>query len=221
LLAAGFAWTSTTSTFNIAVQLSVPAWVQARALGAYQTIFWAGMALGSALWGFIAERISTPRSLLAAAAGMLLTLPFASRFHLLRGAPPDLSPFQLNRPAPQVAIEPHPEDGPVLVTVEYRVRAEDYAEFTHAIHQLRSVRMRDGVIRWGVFRDTAAPDRIIETFVVESWLEFLRERERMTTSDRAIRDRVRDYHQGEAPPAASFMIYARETGDNAPATLGQ
>lgn len=213
LLAAGFAWTNTTSTFNVAVQLSVPAWVQARALGAYQTVFWAGMALGSALWGFIAERVSTPRSLLTAAAGMLLTLPFAMRFHLLRGAPPDMSPFQLNRPAPQVAIELDHQDGPVLVTIEYRVRAEDYEEFTHAIHQLRIVRMRDGAIRWGVFRDTAAPERMIETFVVESWLEFLRERERMTTSDRAIRDRVRSYHQGEAPPAASFMIYARETSE--------
>lgn len=213
LLAAGFAWTSTTSTFNVAVQLSVPAWVQARALGAYQTVFWGGMALGSALWGLIAERVSTPRSLLAAAAGMLLSLPFASRFHLLRGAPPDLSPYQINRPAPQVAIEPHPEDGPVMVNIEYHIRAQDYAEFTHAIHQFRTVRMRDGAIRWGVFRDTADPERIVETFVVESWLEFLRERERMTTSDRAIRDRVRGYHQGAVPPTASFMIYAREAGE--------
>ena len=70
---------------------------------------------------------------------------------------------------------------------------EDYAEFTHAIHQLRAVRMRDGAIRWGVYRDTAAPERIIENFVVESWLEFLRERERMTKSDRAILDRARSF----------------------------
>ncbi len=212
LLAAGFAWTSTTSTFNVAVQLSVPGWVQARALGAYQTLFWGGMAFGSSLWGFIAERASTTSSLLAASAGMLLSLPFALRFHLLRGAPPDLSPYQLNRPGPQVAIEPNPEDGPVLVSVEYRIRNADYSQFTHAIHQLRAVRMRDGAIRWGVFRDTAAPDRIVENFVVESWLEFLRERERMTKSDRAILDHARSFHQGEGLPVASFMIYARETG---------
>jgi len=91
-----------------------------------------------------------PAELLAAAAGMLLTLPFAMRFHLLRGAPPDLSPFQLNRPAPQVVMEPDHEDGPVMVTIEYRVLVESYAEFTHAIHQLRNIRMRDGAIRWGV-----------------------------------------------------------------------
>lgn len=212
LLAAGFAWTSTTSTFNVAVQLSVPGWVQARALGAYQTIFWAGMAFGSSLWGFVAEHTSTTDSLLAASAGLLVSLPLALRFHLLRGTPPDLSPYQLNRPGPQVAIEPNPEDGPVLVSVEYRIREEDYAQFVRAIHQLRAVRMRDGAIRWGVFRDTAAPERIIENFVVESWLEFLRERERMTKSDRAILDHVRSFHHGEGMPQASFMIYARQVG---------
>lgn len=213
LIAAGFAWTSTTSTFNVAVQLSVPGWVQARALGAYQMVFWAGMSFGSSLWGFVAEHVSTTDSLLAASAGMLVTLPFVLRFHLLRGTPPDLSPYQLNRPGPQVAIEPNPEDGPVLVSVEYRIRDEDYAAFVHAVHQLRTVRMRDGAIRWGVFRDTAVPDRIVENFVVESWLEFLRERERMTKSDRAILDHARSFHRGEGLPAASFMIYARERGN--------
>lgn len=213
LLAAGFAWTSTTSTFNVAVQLSVPGWVQARALGAYQTVFWCGMAFGSSLWGFIAEHASTKQSLLSASAGMLLSLPLALRFHLLRGTPPDLTPYQLNRPGPQVAIEPNPEDGPVLVSIEYRIRPSDYGAFAHAVHQLRTVRMRDGAIRWGVFRDTAVPERIVENFVVESWLEFLRERERMTKSDRAILDRARSFHQGEGLPVASFMIYAREAGD--------
>ncbi len=129
---------------------------------------------------------------------------------MLRGQPPDVSPYQLNRPAPQVVIEPHPEAGPVLVTIEYRVREQDYAAFTHTLHQLRDVRLRDGAIRWGIFQDTAQPERFVETFVVESWLEFLRERERMTTSDRIIRDRARSFHQGDAEPLISFMIYARE-----------
>src|SRR5262249_46635104 len=46
LVASGCAWTSTTSTLNIAVQLSAPAWVQARALGIYQMVFAGGMACG-------------------------------------------------------------------------------------------------------------------------------------------------------------------------------
>jgi MFS family permease len=210
LIAAGFAWTSMTSTMNVAVQLSVPAWVQARALGTYQMIFMGGMALGSVLWGFLAGHFSTSRSLLVAAISLVASLPVAHRFHMLRGKLPDLSPYQLNRPAPQVVIEPHPEAGPVMVTIEYRIRLEDYGPFTHAVHRLRDVRLRDGAIRWGIYQDTAQPERLVETFVMESWLEFLRERERMTASDRVIRDRARSFHQGDSEPVISFMIYARE-----------
>jgi MFS family permease len=213
LIAAGFAWTSTTSTFNVAVQLSVPAWVQARALGTYQMIFQGGMALGSAVWGFWAQHISTSNALMASGIGLLLSIAASRHFHLLKGDLPDLNPYALNRPGPQVVIEPHPEDGPVLITVEYRIRLTDYSDFTRAIHQLREVRMRDGAIRWGIYQDTAEPERMIETFVVESWIEYLRQRERLTAADRLIRDRVVNFHTGDSLPATSHMIYARQIAD--------
>ena len=95
LIAGGFAWTSAMSTLNLAVQISVPAWVQARALGAYQMIFAGGMALGGVIWGFIAEHVSTSKSLMCAAAGLAITLPWSLRFHVLRGVQPDFSPAPL------------------------------------------------------------------------------------------------------------------------------
>ena len=176
----------------------------------YQTIFWGGMALGSAWWGLLAKHFTVPKSLLCAAIGLLLSLPLTRGLHMLPGTVPDLSPFELNRAAPQIAIAPHPEAGPVLITIEYRIRAEDYDEFTRGIHILRGVRMRDGAIRWGVFQDAAYPERFIETFVVESWLEFLRERERMTVSDRNLRDGIWSLNQGNSQPVVSYMVYAKE-----------
>jgi MFS family permease len=211
LVAAGCAWTTTTSTLNIAVQLSVPAWVQARELGIYQMVFAGGMAGGSALWGLIAERASSQTALLAAAAGMAIGVPVALRFPLLRGVPPDLSPYRFQR-TPQPVLEPDPEEGPVLIVIEYRIRPADKNEFLRAVHAVRPLRLRDGAIRWGVFQDTAKPERFVETFVMESWLEFLRARERMTAADRVIRDHVRSFHQGDGDPHVSRMIYARETG---------
>src|ERR1700674_810722 len=105
LIAGGFAWTSAMSTLNLAVQVSVPAWVQARALGAYQMIFAGGMALGGVIWGFIAEHVSTSKSLLCAAAGLAVTLPLSRRYYVLRGVQPDFSPHHYALPAPQLASE--------------------------------------------------------------------------------------------------------------------
>jgi MFS family permease len=211
LVAAGSAWTTTTSTLNIAVQVSVPDWVQARALGIYQMVFAGGMAAGSALWGLIADRTSSRTALLSAAIGMLIAVPVARRFPLLRGAAPDLSPAQIAHKALAPVLEPDPEHGPVLILIEYRIHLEEKAEFTRALHEVRPLRLRDGAIRWGAFQDTAQPERFIETFVVDSWLEFLRTRERVTAADRVIRDRVRSFHRGTEDPHVSRMIYAHES----------
>jgi len=204
------------STINVSVQLSVPAWVQARALGTYMMTFQGGMVFGSILWGAIAERTSTPVALATAAGGLLVTFPFARRYHILQGPLPDHTPHQFKHPAPQVAFETDPTDGPVRVSVEYRVPTENYAEFTLTIHQLRGVRMRDGAIRWGIYRDALDPEHLEETFLMESWLDYLRSRERITAADEAIRARVRALHHHDEPPKTTYQIYAKEIANPVP-----
>jgi hypothetical protein len=213
LIAGGFAWTSAMSTLNLAVQISVPAWVAARALGAYQMIFAGGMALGGVIWGYIAEHVSTSKSLICAAAGLAITLPLSLRFQVLRGVQPDFSPHLYALPAPKLASEREDSDGPVRVSIDYFIDPRDYAAFAKAIHQLRDVRLRDGAIRWGVYQDAQDPGHLNETFVTESWLEYLRQRERFTASDLAIRDRVWSFLRADEPPRISHMFYAKEVSD--------
>jgi MFS family permease len=230
LILSGSAWTSTMSTINTSVQLAAPAWITARALGTYMMTFQGGMALGSILWGFIAEHSKTPYALAASAAGLLITLPLVRRFSILQGPLPDNTPHQWTRPAP-TPVSPfigfgeastshlqhahlQPEDplheGPVRVSIEYTIPPERYVEFTHAIHELRGVRLRDGALRWGIFRDALDPTHLNETFLMESWLDYLRSRERTTAEDRAIRDRAQSLHAGAEPPRVTHQIYARE-----------
>jgi hypothetical protein len=112
----------------------------------------------------------------------------------------------------------------VRISVEYVVPVDRYAEFTHAIHELRGVRLRDGAMRWGIFRDAIDPTHLNETFVMESWLDYLRSRERMTLADRGIQDRVRALHQHPGatrdtepiPPKVTYQIYAREIANPTP-----
>ena len=210
LLAAGFAWTSTTSLFNIAVQVSAPAWVQARALGTYQMVFQAGMALGSAFWGAVAQRFGTPAALAAAGVALLAGLPAARRYRIPGGKPADLSPAKasgLIRSGPSVVIEPRFEDGPIRVSIDYEVDPARIAAFLAAIDELKGIRLRDGAMRWALFKDTVSPARFVETFLIESWAEYLRQRERLTMRDLAVRNKVQAFHRGEQPPAVSRMLY--------------
>jgi hypothetical protein len=201
------------STINVSVQLAVPAWVQARALGTYMMTFQGGMALGSILWGAIAQRTSTPIALMCAAGGLLVTFPWVRRYRILYGPLPDHTPHRFKNPAPQLALDAEPTDGPVRISVEYRIPKENYAEFTRAIHQLRGVRLRDGAVRWGIYRDARDPEHLDETFIMESWIDYLRSRERVTAADEAIRARVRALHRHDEPPKTSYQIYAREVAN--------
>jgi len=221
LLGSGSTWTATMSTINTSVQLAVPPWVTARALGTYLMIFQGGMALGAVLWGFLAGHFNTSIALTVSAAGLALTLPFVNRFKILEGPTPDFTPYQYKRPAPElVGIDldhaPDPHEGPVRISIDYQIPLDCYPDFTHAIHQLRDVRLRDGAIRWGIYRDADDPTHLNETFVMESWIDYLRSRERTTAADIAIRDRVYALHHATdangnpTPPRVTHQIYARE-----------
>jgi len=163
LILGGMAWTSTASSLNIAVQLSVPGWVQARALGIYQMVFQGGLAIGSAFWGGLAERIGTAPALSIAAGALLAGLPIARRFSLTSATGLDHSLRRLtnalNRATPHIVIEPNPEDGPVLVTVTFRINPQRAKEFIRAAHELGQVRRRDGAVRWSLFVDPFDPSR--------------------------------------------------------------
>ena len=216
LVGAGSCWTTTMASINTSVQLASPPWVTARALGTYLMTFQGGMAAGSVLWGFIAEHLGTRTALLASGVGMLVTLPLVYRFHILQGPLPDFTPHQYKRPAPELVgvggvPEPDPTEGPVRISIEYRIPLNCYAEFTHRVHELRGVRLRDGAVRWGIYRDADDPTHLNETFLMESWLDYLRSRERTTAADTAIRNRVYALHEGDTLPRVSHQVYARET----------
>jgi len=206
MFAAGFAWTTELSTFNTSVQLTTPAWVRGRALAVYQLTYFAGMGACSALWGSVALHLGIPRAILVAGLSLAVGLMVAVRFPVSFGEGIDLAPS--SRPAPVAASEPRAERGPLLVTVEYRIDPQNASEFSRAMIELGRVRRRDGAMRWGLFEDVAQPGRYLETFVVESWVEHLRQHERATVADQQVRERVQRFHLGKGPPAVSHLLYA-------------
>ena len=208
LVAGGVAWILLMASFNTAAQNTAPTWVRARALGAYLLVFQGGLALGSVLWGALAARAGTRTALITAAAALIGGLAATLRWRMSSGVSLDLRP-SLHWPEPRMEIEARVDEGPVLVTIQYRVDPEKGSGFVAALHALGRVRRRDGAIQWGVFHDTADPARYVETFMVESWVEHLRQHQRGTIADRVIEEAAHAFHVGTTPPQTAHLIYAR------------
>src|SRR6266849_6068140 len=180
LLVGGMAWMTLTSSFNVLTQLAVPKWVQARALGLYYLVFQGGTAFGSIVWGVVAARLGVSAALLCAAVGMVVGLATALWWRLQTSQGLDTTQVWAPWVEPHVLIEERQEDVPVLVTVEYRIDPMQAPSFLKAMRDLHRVRLRDGAIRGGIYVDPLDPERYVETFVVGSWDEHVRQHERMT-----------------------------------------
>jgi hypothetical protein len=93
-----------------------------------------------------------------------------------------------------------------MVTIEYYVEPEKVSAFIKAIDKYGRIRRRDGAYRWGIFRDLENPDRYLETFLVDSWAEHLRQHERSTRADREVEERVQSNTRGK--PIVRHLVYA-------------
>jgi MFS family permease len=204
MVAAGWAWLASLSTFNATTQLAIAEWVRGRGLAMYQIAFYGCQAIGSIVWGQIASATSIAVALLVAAAGLVLGSATALRFRLAGAGNLNLQP-SLHWPEPQVMVDDTADRAPVLTTVEYKVDPKESPAFLSALHELKASRLRNGGYGWGIFEDMSMPGRYVEHFFTDSWLEHLRQHERTTLADKTVQDRVNAFHTGGAPPVVSHF----------------
>jgi MFS family permease len=211
MLLFGIGWTSAYATIQAAAQLVCPPWVRARALSIYQLAQNGALTGGSFAWGWLAENIGMPDTLLVAA-GIGIGLAFA-----VRGCSIDLS---VVRPtADPVEPLPTPEApaaelvpllrharGRVMETVHYRVQQQQRGEFLAAMAEVRKVRGRAGAMFWQLYEDVAHPEGWMEVWSMESWTDHLREVTRLSEDDRASLARAGLYQcGGDGPRPARYI----------------
>lgn len=210
MLVNGFAWITVLSSLQIAAQTAVPAWVRARALALYIMVFSLGMAAGGLCWGALAQRSSPTLALLVAAVGAVVAGLLVWRVRIGGTEELDLRPAG-HWPAPELAVAVSHDRGPVMVTVEYRIDAADRAAFHQCMRLLGSIRRRDGAVMWGVAEDVASPGIHLEYFVTASWLEHLRQHERVTADDKSVQAQLRTLHRGERQPVVRHFVGGTDT----------
>jgi predicted MFS family arabinose efflux permease len=212
LLFTGACWLMVLSSLNTSAQRVAPGWVRARTLAVFQLVMQGGLAGGSLIWGLVTGAADVELALTIAAAGLVVGVALARRWPLAGSERSDLSPAGVWSD-PNVDIEPRPDDGPVLITVEYDVDPGDAERFVLAMQELSRIRRRDGAYRWELYADLERPGAYLETFVVDSWSEHLRQHERLTVADLEVTKLTRSFHRGERAPEVRHMLWA-------PATLG-
>ncbi len=211
-LIAGASWIAAVSSLNVSAQVALPEWVRGRGIAMYVTVMFGALTIGSALWGEIAAVAGLPAALAAAAAGACIAIPLTWRWKLQTGVKVDFSP-SMHWPDPVTTRAVEPDRGPVLVTVEYQIDPKRRTEFLRALAEYSRARRRDGAYDWGIFEDLAVEGRFIESFRTDSWLEHLRQHQRVTMADRLQETAVRRFQLG-AGPKTTHLISAQEQGDS-------
>jgi MFS family permease/quinol monooxygenase YgiN len=202
---AGAAWVYVFATLSAGTQSSAPAWVRARAVAMNIVATQGCLAIGSAVWGAFASGVGTRWALGASAVAVAVLQWLYRRVRVEMGQEADVVPG-VRLPELGLATEPLPDDGPVLIQLEYRIDADKREQFLKAIAKVGPTRRRNGATSWRVFRDVGEEGRFVERYVIESWAEYVRLRSRMTMADSHLQQRVAELQRADVPIRVSRLI---------------
>jgi MFS family permease len=204
LVVAGACWMLAIALFNIGVQLSAPRWVAGRALAAFQASIAGGIALGSWVWGHVANNVGVGETLLISGAVMFVS-PLIGLW--LRMPPVATAADDAEALAdPKVHLHLTARSGPVVIEIEYRVEQARAREFHNLMQRVQLSRQRNGAYGWSIARDIADPELWTERYHCPTWLDYLRQRNRPTASERALTQSAQEFHMGPEPVRLRRML---------------
>ena len=204
LVLAGATWMLAIALFNIGVQLSAPRWVAGRSLAAFQAAISGGIAIGSWGWGWLTDLAGVEAALLLSAILMLLSPLLGHWLHMPRvGARNEDAEVLAD---PQVQLSLTARSGPLVVEIEYRVAQDNARAFHNIMQQVQLSRQRNGAYGWSIARDIADPELWTERYHCPTWLDYLRQRNRSTQSERELHQSAMDFHLGPDPVRIRRML---------------
>ncbi len=205
LLLCGACWVTTNALLNVSLQLSTPRWVVGRAMSLYMMCNAAGLALGSWLWGLIAQSYDLKVALITSAVTVVLGVLACLKSPLPEFDRLNLDPLD-QFIEPKLAVQLKPQTGPIMITIDFDIREHDVPSFLDAMTLRRRIRKRDGARRWSLLRDLEQPNIWTEKYYVATWVEYIRHNQRRTKSDSSVSETLNKLHQGTKPPHVRRMI---------------
>jgi MFS family permease len=204
LVVAGAVWMLAIALFNIGVQLSAPRWVAGRSLAAFQASIAGGIAIGSWVWGRLTDATGVETALLVSAALMLASPLLGRWLRMPRVGARNEDAEVLADPEVQLSLTAR--SGPLVVEIEYRVAQDNARAFHSVMQEVQLSRQRNGAYGWSIARDIADPELWTERYHCPTWLDYLRQRNRPTQSERALHQLAIDFHLGPDPVRVRRML---------------
>lgn len=204
LVLAGMVWMMAWVVFSIGVQLSAPRWVAGRSLAAYQAVSSGGIAVGSWGWGHLTDAAGVDTTLLISAALMFASPLLGLWLPMARIGPRGEEGEMLEDPEVRLALTGR--SGPLVVEIEYQVTRENSRAFHNLMLEVQLSRQRNGAYGWSIARDIADPELWTERYHCPTWLDYLRQRNRSTRSERELDRQATAFHIGPKPVRVRRML---------------
>ncbi|MEX2367053.1 MAG: MFS transporter [Pseudohongiellaceae bacterium] len=201
----GGAWITVMTSAQLSAQTALPNWVRSRGISVFLTCFMGSLAIGPVVWGGIADLTDLPTAMIIASTGLAIASFYTRRWPVSGNEAMDHTPSGHWRiPEPVTDIDPH--QGPVMITIRYEVDDQNLAEFLRLMELLGKSRKRDGAFVWGIMQDTTVPGVYLEYYLIESWLDHLRQHERISRQDAAIQHQIRSLLVADTAPVITHYV---------------
>ena len=151
----GAAYITILSTLYTIGIRSAPKWIGARVLAIYLLVLNGGLAIGSVVWGAVANGFGIQITLSVTAIALALTIIANKRYSSSLLDDLDFTPVSDHWPLPpQSLIDPSQYENQALVTIEYRkIDPKLSDEFEHAIYELGRLLKSEGMAYWELYQD--------------------------------------------------------------------
>jgi len=201
----GSAWITVMTAAQTAAQTALPNWVRSRGMGVFLTFFMGSLAIGPAVWGGLAQATTIPTAIYVSSTCLVLAAMLTRRWPVSSNEGLDHTPSRhWKQPEPAITID-HGQ-GPVMVCITYQVKDNARTDFLLAMEELGKARRRDGAWEWNVMENIRQFGSFQEFYLVETWLDHLRQHERISKQDAMIQARIREYLvEGTLPDISHYI----------------
>ena len=196
------------STFYTMGIKSAPKWIGARVLAIYLLVLNGGLAIGSVVWGTVANVFGIQVTLSIASIALAATIIAKRRYSSTLLDDLDFTPVSDHWSLPpQSSIDPSQYENQALITIEYnKIDPNLSDEFEHNIHELGRLLKSEGMAYWELFQDPADTGHYIEIRIADTWTDHVRQHENVTKNVQVMEDRIRSLIKDSPPPIISHYI---------------